>query len=74
MATATFTALEPRPAAAEPQAEARVYRCECGHALRVFGLGRHRVYFERDDAGSEYAVMNRVCPACLIALPGKNAA
>jgi len=25
------------------------YRCECGHVLRVFGGGRHRVYHEPGD-------------------------
>jgi hypothetical protein len=28
------------------------YTCpECGHALRVSGLGRHRVYFELPTSG-----------------------
>jgi hypothetical protein len=48
------------------------YRCECGHELRVFGGGRHRVYFEPADARREDPVMNRVCPACERGLPGKN--
>ena len=45
---------------------------ECGHVLRVSGLGRHRVYFELDDERSDEPVMNRVCPACTHGLPGKN--
>jgi hypothetical protein len=49
-----------------------VYRCECGHALRVFGGGRHRVYFELGDERSDDPVMNRVCPTCQRGLPGKN--
>jgi hypothetical protein len=50
------------------------YSCpECGHTLRFSGLGRHRVYFELDDARSEDPVMSRVCPACGHGLPGKNA-
>lgn len=49
------------------------YRCECGHGLRVFGLGRHRVYFEPANSGPDDPVMNRVCPACGRGLPGKNA-
>ena len=54
---------DPRPA----------YTCpECGHMLRVLGLGRHRVYFELDDERSDDPVMNRVCPACGYGLPGKN--
>jgi hypothetical protein len=49
-----------------------VYRCECGHALRVFGGGRHRVYFEPGRTRFDDAVLNRVCPACGQTLPGKN--
>jgi hypothetical protein len=51
----------------------RTYACsECGHVLRVSGLGRHRVYFELTDERSDDPVMNRVCPACEHGLPGKN--
>jgi transcription elongation factor Elf1 len=51
----------------------RTYTCpECGHLLRVSGLGRHRVYFELDDGRLDDPVMNRVCPACGHGLPGKN--
>ncbi len=51
----------------------RTYSCpECEHVLRVSGLGRHRVYFECDDEGSQEPVMNRVCPACGHVLPGKS--
>jgi len=46
--------------------------CECGHVLRVFGLGRHRVYFERGDAQLDNPVMDRACPQCGRGLPGKN--
>ncbi len=49
------------------------YRCECGHELRVFGVGRHRIYFMPGDATLEDPVMNRVCPECGRGLPGKNA-
>ena len=50
------------------------YSCrECGHVLRVSGLGRHRVYFEQlDDERSEDPIMDRVCPECGYGLPGKN--
>jgi hypothetical protein len=48
------------------------YRCECGHVLRVFGGGRHRVYFEPTNTRLDDPVMNRVCPACERELPGKN--
>jgi hypothetical protein len=73
MATATLTGPERSSPSAESQADARVYRCACGNTLRVFGLGRHRVYFQRDETGSEDAVLNRVCPACQRVLPGKSA-
>ena len=53
----------------------RTYTCpECGHHLRVSGLGRHRVYFELIDERSDDPVMNRVCPACGRGLPGKSPA
>ncbi len=53
----------------------RTYSCpECGHVLRVSGLGRHRVYFELTDERADDPVMNRVCPVCGHALPGKNRA
>ena len=48
------------------------YRCECGHVLRVFGGGRHRVYFEPENTQLDDPVMNRVCPECGHGLPGKN--
>ena len=57
---------------AKPQSRP-AYTCpECGHVLRVSGLGRHRVYFELDDDCADHPVMNRVCPECGHALPGKN--
>jgi hypothetical protein len=60
------------PPPANPQLRPH-YSCpECGHALRASGLGRHRVYFELDDKRSEDPIMDRVCPECANALPGKN--
>jgi hypothetical protein len=51
----------------------RTYTCpECGHVLRVSGLGRHRVYFELTDERLDDPVMDRVCPVCGHGLPGKN--
>ena len=51
----------------------RTYSCPgCEHALRVSGLGRHRVYFECGDERSHDPVMNGVCPACGHGLPGKS--
>jgi len=53
----------------------RAYSCpECGHVLRVSGVGRHRVYFERDEDRSMDPVMNGSCPGCGHGLPGKNPA
>jgi hypothetical protein len=40
------------------------YRCECGHTLRVFGIGRHRLYYEPGDTRLNDPVMNRSCPGC----------
>jgi hypothetical protein len=48
------------------------YQCGCGHVLRVSGGGRHRVYFELDDALCDHPLMNRACPACGLRLPGKG--
>jgi hypothetical protein len=61
------------PAAAlDPQ---HTYTCPaCQHVLRVAGLGRHRVYFELTDDRLDAPVMDRVCPGCRTALPGKKAA
>jgi hypothetical protein len=48
------------------------YRCECGHGLRVFGGGRHRVYFEPANTRLDDPVMNGVCPECGRGLPGNR--
>lgn len=48
------------------------YRCLCQHVFQVFGLGRHRRYYELADRGWEHLVMGRVCPSCQRRLPGKN--
>lgn len=57
---------------ADPQLR-RLHTCaECGHVLRVLGLGRHRVYFELDDQRSDHPIMDRVCSTCAHGLPGKN--
>ena len=50
----------------------REHRCECGHVLRVFGGGRHQVYFEPGDERLDDPVMNGACPGCGRGLPGKN--
>jgi ribosomal protein S27AE len=49
------------------------YSCpECGHVLRVSGLGRHRVYFELDDERLDDPVVNGVCPQCGHGPPRKS--
>jgi hypothetical protein len=72
MASATLIA-PPEPLAPAANTDPRrTYSCpECGHVLRVSGLGRHRVYFELSDERADDPVMNRVCP-CGHALPGKS--
>ncbi len=72
MTSATLLAPSAVLAPTEPPGTRPLYRCECGHALRVFGGGRHRVYFELADKDLDDPVMNRVCPACQRGLPGKN--
>ncbi len=73
MASATLIAPPDRLAPPSEPDPPRTYTCpECGHILRVSGLGRHRVYFELDDERSEDPVMNRVCPACRHGLLGKT--
>jgi hypothetical protein len=72
MTGATLIAPPEGPAIAEIPGLRPGYRCECGHGLQVFGGGRHRRYFELTDVRLDDPVMNRVCPACGSALPGKN--
>lgn len=74
MASATLIAPPRRPAPPAKPDSGPTYSCpDCGHVLRVSGLGRHRVYFELSDEQSDHPVMNRVCTACGHGLPGKNA-
>jgi predicted RNA-binding Zn-ribbon protein involved in translation (DUF1610 family) len=62
-------------AQAPPVAGPRTYDCpECGHELRVFGRGRHRIYFEPDGEHLDAPVMDSACPQCGHALPGKTGA
>jgi ribosomal protein S27AE len=73
MTNATLIAPAERRAPESQPDRRRTYSCpECGHALRVFGSGRHRVYFELDDERSTDPVMDRVCPECGHGLPGKS--
>jgi hypothetical protein len=60
------------PPLANPQLRTPYACAECGHVLRVSGLGRHRIYFEFDDKPSDHPIINRVCSACGHGLPGKN--
>jgi hypothetical protein len=62
-------------AQAPPVAGPRTYDCpECGHELRVFGRGRHRIYFEPDGEHLDDPVMDSACPQCEHPLPGKTGA
>ncbi len=73
MTSATVIAAPERTApSAKPNRRPTNSCTECGHVLRVSGLGRHRVYFEPSDKRGEDPVMNRVCPECGRGLPGKN--
>jgi hypothetical protein len=73
MTTALLIAPPERPAPPANPQPSPAYTCpECGHVLRVSGLGRHRVYFELDDEPADHPVVSRVCPDCGHALPGKN--
>jgi ribosomal protein S27AE len=73
MTSGTLIAPAERPSTATNTRSRPPYTCpECGHLLRVFGLGRHRVYFELDDDRASHPVINRVCPECGHGLPGKN--
>jgi hypothetical protein len=65
MATATLDSQ------AAPVARRGEYECQCGHLLRAFGSGRHRVFFQ-PDARLDDPVMNGSCPSCRRPLPGKN--
>ncbi len=73
MTSAVLIAPTDGPAPAAKPDSRPPYSCsECGHLLRVSGLGRHRVYFELEDERSQEPVMNRGCPECGHGLPGKN--
>jgi hypothetical protein len=49
--------------------QARRYRCACGDEFQVFGLGRHRRFYELSDMGWARPVMGRLCPHCHRDLP-----
>lgn len=73
MSSAVLIAPDQELAPAANTRSRRAYTCpECGHVLRMSGVGRHRVYFELDDERADHPVMNRVCPECEHGLPGKN--
>jgi hypothetical protein len=48
------------------------YRCTCGYRLRVFGLGRHHVYFEPGSSRLADPLIAHTCPQCGRGLPGSN--
>jgi hypothetical protein len=45
------------------------YRCECRHRFQVFGSGRHRRFYELDDAQWKRPLVARTCPDCRRGLP-----
>lgn len=72
MAGAALTAAPEGTATPRKPDSRPTYSClDCGHALRVSGLGR-RVYFKLGHERSSDPVTNRVCPACGHGLPGKG--
>ena len=40
------------------------FKCDCGETLRVTGGGRHRIYFQGDEA-----LLESACPSCSRPLP-----
>ncbi len=61
------------PAATQVADKRGDYTCpQCGHFMRVFGGGRHRIYFERDNAKLDDPIMDGKCPKCGFGLPGKQ--
>jgi hypothetical protein len=70
---ASIARLEPSPVSAVA-GRCGEYRCTCGQRLGVFGLGRHRVYFEPGGARSEDPLIAQTCPRCRAELPGSNPA
>ncbi len=70
---ATATDVEPTaPSLVVGGPTQREYHCDCGNRLRVWGLGRHRVYFETAPDRLGQPVIDRACPQCGRGLPGKN--
>jgi hypothetical protein len=63
------TADEENAPATQP---AEQYHCLCQHVFQVFGLGRHRRYYELADLDWRYPVMARVCPSCQRLLPARG--
>jgi hypothetical protein len=70
---ATATQVSPTMALDAKSSPRDEYRCQCGNVLRVFGLGRHRIYFPMANARLDEPVMDGRCPQCGRGLPGKNA-
>ena len=63
----TAYALRSRIAAVVPsrkKAAGDRFKCECGETLRVTGGGRHRIYFQGDEA-----LLESACPSCSRPLP-----
>jgi hypothetical protein len=71
VSSATLIAPRRRSGLPEQSVRGPSYCCECGHVLRVFGGGRHRVYFGMGDSRLDDPVMDGACPQCGHRLPGK---
>lgn len=72
MASGTLIAPTEEPRVSGISGRRDEFRCECGHLLRVFGGGRHRVYFEPANTALGDPVMNGVCSECGRGLPWTN--
>jgi hypothetical protein len=49
----------------------RLWQCVCGEVYRVWGSGRHRIYWPL-DAPRDAPVIDGCCVRCRRALPGKQ--
>jgi hypothetical protein len=61
--------LEQRPAAGAEALPPHRYRCSCGRLFQVYGLGRHRRYYQPDDGQWRRPVVARTCTSCQRQLP-----
>jgi hypothetical protein len=67
--TADAATLEQQPAAGAEALPPHRYRCSCGRLFQVYGLGRHRRYYQPDDGQWRRPVVARTCTSCQRQLP-----